>query len=96
MKLYIKIFLDYFDYDIADFIPCENCNKKAVNIHHISKRGMGGTKTKDYIENLAAVCMKCHNRADNDPKFNEQLKKKHLINVKKRRIQLYVIKHFEY
>ena len=78
MKNYIKIYLDYFDYTIADFIPCENCGKKSVNIHHISKRGAGGSKKKDYIENLTAVCMECHNRADNDKKFNDNLRQKHL------------------
>lgn len=39
---------------------------------------MGGSKNKDYIENLVAVCMKCHYRADNDPIFNEKLREKHL------------------
>lgn len=51
--------MDYFNYGIDDFIPCEVCGKKAVDIHHIDCKGMGGSK-KDYIDNLMAVCRKCH------------------------------------
>jgi 5-methylcytosine-specific restriction endonuclease McrA len=52
--------MDYFGYVIDDFIPCEVCGKKAVDIHHIKARGMGGSKTADNIENLMAVCRSCH------------------------------------
>ncbi len=34
-------------------------------------KGMGGSKTKDYIENLMAMCRKCHHEAD----FGTQLPK---------------------
>lgn len=43
-----------------DFIPCEVCGNKAVDIHHIKARGMGGSKTMDVIDNLMAVCRVCH------------------------------------
>jgi len=81
MKRYIKVFYKFFGYDICDFVPCEWCGKRAVNIHHIKKRGMGGSKKLDVIENLASVCMEHHTKADNEPEFNEKLKEKHLINV---------------
>jgi hypothetical protein len=61
MKLHTKIYLQYFGYGIEDFIPCEVCGCKAVDIHHIDCRGMGNaTKSKDSIENLMAVCRQCH------------------------------------
>ena len=60
MKKHVKIYLDYFGYGIEDFIPCEVCGKKAVDIHHIVARRMGGTHTKDKIENLQALCRECH------------------------------------
>lgn len=63
MKKHTKIYLDYFEYGEQDFIPCENCGKKAVDIHHIEVKGMGGSKAKDYIENLIALCRKCHELA---------------------------------
>jgi 5-methylcytosine-specific restriction endonuclease McrA len=60
MKKHVIIYLDHFDYDTDDFISCEVCGAKAVDIHHIKARGMGGSDTKDVIENLQALCRKCH------------------------------------
>ena len=70
--------MNYYDYVIDDVIPCEVCSKVAVDIHHINARGMGGSKTKDYIENLAALCRTCHNKAESSKEFNEIVKQKHL------------------
>ena len=52
--------MDHFGYDMYDYIPCEACGRKAVDIHHIKARGMGGSKQMDVIENLQALCRKCH------------------------------------
>jgi len=60
MRKHTKIYLNYFKYDISDFIPCEICGGKAVDIHHIHARGMGGSKLKDIIENLMGLCRSCH------------------------------------
>lgn len=60
MKKHTKIYLDYFGYGTDDYIPCEVCRRKAVDIHHIVSRGMGGGKGKDEIENLMALCRECH------------------------------------
>lgn len=60
MKKHTKIYLKHFDYGEQDYIPCEVCGSRAVDIHHIDCRGMGGGKTKDTIENLMAVCRSCH------------------------------------
>lgn len=60
MKKHTKIYMSYFGYDVGDFIPCEICNTTAVDIHHINCRGMGGSKIKDDITNLMALCRKCH------------------------------------
>lgn len=60
LKKHTKIYLEYFDYAGDEFIPCEVCGARAVDIHHIDCRGMGGSKTKDEIENLMAVCRSCH------------------------------------
>lgn len=60
MRGYTKIYLEAFGYDTSDFIPCEVCSAKAVDIHHIKARGMGGTKKKDRIENLMSLCRNCH------------------------------------
>ena len=91
-----KIYIDYFGYDVGDRIICEVCEynynngdgvlNEAVEIHHISPRGLGGSKLKDYPENLMAVCREHHNKAERDEEFNKLCK---IIHLKK------VIKHIE-
>ena len=56
MKPYTKIYLNAFGYDISSFIPCEVCNEKAVDIHHIN----GRHGDCNVIENLQALCRHCH------------------------------------
>jgi hypothetical protein len=60
MQKHTKIYFDYFDYTESDFIPCEICGHKAVDIHHIHGRG----KDKDVISNLMALCRPCHIKSD--------------------------------
>ena len=74
MKKHTKIYLEYFDYTVADFIPCEYCKKKAVDVHHLTFKKMGGSKKLDFIENLVALCRECHNNAHNQKDFNNKLK----------------------
>jgi 5-methylcytosine-specific restriction endonuclease McrA len=83
MKKHTKVYIDYFEYCEQDFIPCEMCGTKAVDVHHIEPRGMGGSKTKDYIENLVGLCRKCHLKAEKEKKFNEKVKVAHLKNINK-------------
>lgn len=58
MQPYVKIYIKFFDYGETDFIPCEKCGSKAVDIHHIWGRGVG----KDVISNLIALCRDCHTK----------------------------------
>lgn len=60
MKKHTKIYMKHFNYVLDDFIPCEVCGSRAVDIHHIENRGAGGSGNKDVIENLMAVCRPCH------------------------------------
>ena len=78
MKKHTKVYLKYFDYGLEDFIPCTACGKRAVDIHHIKPRGLGGSKSKDFIANLVALCRECHTKAESSKKFNEYVKEKHL------------------
>ena len=78
MKKHTKIYFDFFGFDESDFISCEICGNKANDIHHIEARGMGGSKTKDFIENLQAVCRKCHDSYGDKTEFKELLKRVHL------------------
>lgn len=83
MKKHTKLYLDYFGYGIEDFIPCELCNSRAVDIHHISCRGMGGTKKEESIDNLMALCRECHIEYGDKKDWIDYLKDKH--NVKSSR-----------
>jgi len=60
MKNHTKVYMSHFGYALDDFIPCEVCGNKAVDLHHIFCRGMGGSKNKDNIENIQALCRNCH------------------------------------
>ena len=77
--------MEHFKYGETDFIPCESCfNKRAVDVHHIDARGMGGVAELrlDVIENLVGLCRECHNKAEHSDEFNERVKRKHLQRLK--------------
>ena len=77
MKKHTKLYMSYFGYDENSFIPCEVCGLKAVDIHHLEARGMGGSKTKDTIENLQALCRECHLDFGDKKKYKDELKAIH-------------------
>jgi len=78
MKKHTKIYTKHFKIGEQDTPLCEMCGSPAVDVHHIEPRGMGGSKTKDYIENLAGLCRSCHNKAESSKEFNKEVKNKHL------------------
>ena len=59
MQKHVKVYMEHFGYGEQDYIKCELCASRAVDIHHIHGRG----KDKDVIENLMALCRKCHSNA---------------------------------
>jgi 5-methylcytosine-specific restriction endonuclease McrA len=86
MKNHTKVYLQAMGYDPLDFIPCEVCGAKAVDIHHIQPRGMGGSKLLDTPENLMALCRSCHHQADFGTTLpKEELKQIHERNLHSRR-----------
>jgi 5-methylcytosine-specific restriction endonuclease McrA len=64
MKNHTKVYLKGMGYTDTDFISCEVCGRAGKDIHHIEPRGMGGSNTRDVIENLMALCRECHHEAD--------------------------------
>jgi hypothetical protein len=60
MKPYQKNYLEHFGYDKCDTIYCEVCSAVAQDLHHIKARGMGGSKLRDNVENIMALCRRCH------------------------------------
>ena len=85
MKKHTKLYLAYFGFDQSDFIPCEVCGYQAIDIHHIECRGMGGTKEPENIDNLMAVCRKCHEKYGDIKELKEFLKEVH-NDYKQRRV----------
>jgi 5-methylcytosine-specific restriction endonuclease McrA len=58
------------------------CGKTAIDIHHIEARQMGGTTTKDVIENLMALCREDHLKYGDKKQHKEFLKEKHQEKLK--------------
>lgn len=77
MKPHTKIYFKHFGYDVTDFISCEVCGNRAVDIHHIHARGMGGTKEADNIKNLMALCRNHHIEFGDKKQHIEYLEKIH-------------------
>ena len=80
MQKHTKVYFDFFGYDESDYIPCEMCGSKAVDIHHLERRTRNKV-TNDYIENLVGLCRDCHNSCENEKSFNMYTRIKHLENV---------------
>ena len=78
MRNYTKIYMDYFGYDLSDFICCEICGKVANDIHHIENKKSGGSKLKDNIENLMAICREEHVKFGDKKQYKDMLKEVHL------------------
>ena len=76
MKKHTKLYLEWNGYDTIDFIPCEICEKQAVDIHHIEARGMGGS-SKDTPDNLMALCRNCHIKFGDKKQYKDMLKREH-------------------
>jgi hypothetical protein len=79
MQKHIKNYLNHHGYTGFEFIACEVCGCKAVDIHHIEFRSKFGKNKKDeqdHHSNLIALCRICHDKAHNDKDFNQSLKNK--------------------
>jgi 5-methylcytosine-specific restriction endonuclease McrA len=85
MKKHVKTYLDFFGYDQTSWIPCEMCGQTAVDINHIDARGMGGSKLKDNIENLMAMCRKCHMDLGDKKEHKVMMKVVHQVKMNERK-----------
>ena len=73
------------NYDTTDWIPCEVCEQTATDIHHIEPRGMGGSKSKDVLENLQALCRKGHIEYGDRKIYKDLLKEIHQHRMNQRK-----------
>lgn len=85
MKPHVKIYLAYFPEP-----KCEVCGKYAtitsdgihgLDVHHIERRGMGGSKIADRIQNLMGLCREHHVLYGDKKEWKEWLQKVHNIKL---------------
>ena len=89
-----SIYFDSLGKYKEDPTNCEVCGHKAVDIHHIEARGMGGTtdKSKNSIFNLMALCRNCHEKYGDKTHYKKELKLihfRHLIQLAIRQMGIY-------
>jgi hypothetical protein len=82
MQKHTKQYFDFFnvDYDpVSGWHDCvsEISGLPAVDVHHIERRGMGGSKNADRIENLMALTREEHELYGDKTKYLEYLKQVH-------------------
>ena len=99
MIKYKKVYCTFFGYDVGDSIKCEVCVydvhrpfsevsviREAVDIHHLTPRGMGGSKCCNINEvpNLIALCREHNIEAESCKETNKFYRIIHLKNMIKR------------
>ena len=77
MKKHTQVYYHYFDYSLEDFVYCELSGQRAVDIHHIEARGVGGSKKEEKIENLMALTRELHREFGDITELIPQLQKMH-------------------
>lgn len=80
LKKHTTIYLQALGYNPCDFIPSEISGSKAIDIHHIECKGMGGNPIgdKDRIENLQALTREEHDSLGDKSEHMAFLFQKHM------------------
>jgi 5-methylcytosine-specific restriction endonuclease McrA len=81
MKNHTKVYFAGMGIHFSEWVACEWCGGTCVDIHHLDPRGRGGSKQKDFIENLVGLCRSCHLKAEARTIDKEELREKHLKNI---------------
>ena len=88
MQRHIKVYREYFKIGDQDIVLCEVCDRVAVDIHHITSRGLKSFEYKgktyndiNHILNLIGLCRECHNKAHGGEYSKNQLYKMHKIRI---------------
>jgi len=84
-----KAYLDYF-YPLwgpDDCVLCERCGRRAVEIHHTRPKRMGGTTHEYDVDELAAVCRKCHDFAHSSSEALGEIIRYHKIFMEWKKVE---------
>lgn len=85
---YKKLYMKLLGYGPDDFIPCAFTGRRAVDLHHIYARGMGGTKSKDELVNLMPLTREAHDTYGDRPVYREDLIKRNFAHINQRLVEL--------
>ena len=95
MKKHVRVYLKFWGYAVSSMsqekISCDSCGADANDVHHISRRGSGGSKKKDTPHNLVALCRNCHFMCENFKEYNEKVRNKLKKKIKKKELCLKII-----
>jgi hypothetical protein len=83
MKNHTDVYRNFWwdELTLSQTEQCAVCSQWGADVHHISNRGSGGSKCKDYIENLICLCRSCHDKCHKDKSFNNQVRIINLRNI---------------
>jgi hypothetical protein len=81
MTGYIKAFLRFFGNPTEIYCLYYGCGKPAVDVTHIHRKGMGGTKLWDFIENLMPSCRDCHQKYGDKKQYKLDLYETNVKNI---------------
>jgi hypothetical protein len=87
MKNHVDIYRQFWwdQLTLAQTEQCDlsHCSTWGGEVHHIKKRGGGGSKYKcfDTIENLIFLCRTHHELADKNKEFNKFVRVVNLLNI---------------
>ena len=76
MQQYTKTYMDSLGFDESDFIPCQICEQRSTEIHHVISRKRDKKLIND-IQNLFAICRTCHQKYGEIKEFMPFLLKIH-------------------
>jgi len=96
MRKHVRVYLKFWGYAVSSFsqekILCDSCqNSTDTEVHHLSRRGSGGSKKKDTPQNLVALCRNCHILCESFKEYNEKVKNKLKKKIKKKELCLKII-----
>ena len=85
MKNHVDIYRQFWwdELTLGQTEQCNVCGEWGGDIHHLSSRGMGGSKNnqKNYIENLICLCRNCHLTCHSNKEYNIKARVINLRNI---------------
>jgi len=93
MTDFTEVYLRGMAYDLQlsfedQFIPCEICDQRAADVHHIDARGMGGTTKEPHVRDLMALCREDHELYGDRKDAKKLLRTIHRLRMYARRIMI--------